>query len=189
MGRRHLTSSLKEPRGYLTKTRAGDSLFFPCLTQKVKCCCLLCNGISAYHRHIRAQCPMETENAVGETSMKEAWTLHSCIICILSEIINLSNPPCGVWEIMSRCGFYQHRRHSPPLNRSSQNYTQLRNNSKILPHGRCTKQALLMFCGCTSACTEPEGRGLCLQALGGTPKSNLSLYRRWQCVTNTPPCS
>lgn len=78
---------------------------FPSLAQKLKCCCLLCHGVSAYHRHTEAQCPMETKNAAGEASMKETWTLHSCIICILSEIINLSNPPCGVWEIMSRCGF------------------------------------------------------------------------------------
>lgn len=45
---------------------------------------------------------METENAAGEASMKEAWTSLSCIICILSEIINVSNPPCGIYEIASR---------------------------------------------------------------------------------------
>lgn len=74
----------------------------PSLTQNMKCCCLLCHGISAYQRHKRTMWPTETENVAGEASMKEAWTSLSCIICILSETINVSNPPCGVYEITSR---------------------------------------------------------------------------------------
>lgn len=59
------------------------------LTQKIKCCCLLCHGVSAYLSHKTTMWPMKTENAAGEASMKEAWTSLSCIICILSEIINV----------------------------------------------------------------------------------------------------
>lgn len=100
--------------------------------------------------------------------MKEAWTLHSCIICILSEIINLSNLLCGVWEITSRCGFASTGGTVHPLADPHRTTDLIRNNAKMLPHGSCTKQALI-FCGCTSACTEPERRGLCLQAVRGTP--------------------
>ena len=116
----------------------------PSLTQKMKCCCLLRHGISAYHRHRRTMWPMETENAAGEASMKEAWTSLSCIICILSEIINVSNPPCGVYEITSR---YASRRVVLPskggtVQSSADPHSTMdliSNHAKILSHGNCTK--------------------------------------------------